>query len=236
MEKNRSARLCHLAGKPQALTAQRLSPENDGRTPRPSKVPGHTFNKVRGYLFQPGPCQKRHPTLYLEGLKIMGKHQMGDKAPCGLMVTLSKGPSGIPCGHHRPHMARKGCRQGFNGHGQGRIKGTVIRGVLADEIDNGAPGPSRVVKIGNAVGIPRPQVKQGQPRHTCHAGIPVRRTCGNPLERTQNRPHTLHTVKGLHKGHLRGARVGKTISYSSGSRRTDYKICCSHHSLPAGGE
>ena len=85
----------------------------------------------------------------------------------------------------------------------------VVRGVVADDVDDRRPGPSRVVQVGQPVAQSRSEVQQRRRRASSHPAVPVGRARGHALEEAEHAAHGGHVVEGGDEVHLRGAGVGE---------------------------
>ena len=86
----------------------------------------------------------------------------------------------------------------------------VIGSVITDDIDDGRPCATCVVKISEPVGQPRPQMKQGSGRLLGHATVAIRHSGYRSFEKTKHDPHPLDPVECRHEMHFRRAGIAKT--------------------------
>ncbi len=78
----------------------------------------------------------------------------------------------------------------------------VVRGVVADDVDDRRVRLAGVVQVGEAVAQPRPEVEQRRRGAAGHAGVAVGGAGGDALEERQHAPHLGHVVEGGDEVHL----------------------------------
>ena len=100
--------------------------------------------------------------------------------------------------------------------------------MVADDVDDRAPGPSGVVQVGQAVAQPRAEVEQSGRRPAGHPGKAVGRAGGDTLEGGQDTVHVGDPVEGSDEVHLGGARVHEAVVDPVRHERTDERLGAVH--------
>src|SRR4030095_13386461 len=109
----------------------------------------------------------------------------------------------------RAHPRRDGARNALDIGSQRRVVLDVIRGVLADDVDDARAGLPRVVKIGQAVAEPRPQREQGGRRLVGHTPVAVGGPGYYAFEETEHAADAVDLVEGGHEVHFRRTGIGE---------------------------
>ncbi len=100
-----------------------------------------------------------------------------------------------------------------------RVEHLVIRGVVADDVDQRRAGTPRVVQIREPVAEPGPEVQERGGRAVGHAPEPVGSTGGHAFEQREHRAHLRHVVERGHEMHLGRAGVGEAGVDAIGDER-----------------
>jgi len=97
----------------------------------------------------------------------------------------------------------------------------MICGVIADHVDHRRSGAARVVKIGQAIGQPWPQMQQSYRRFVGHARITIGGAGHDPFKQAKHRADSRLAVDRGDQLHFRRAGVGKTGIDAAGGQRRD---------------
>ena len=167
---------------------------------------------------------------------VGGQDQAGDVARCaarGLHRLCAIGTN-LGAGRAGAHPMRGGPRQTFGVGGERRVKRAVVDGMVANQVDHGGVGAARVVDIGNAIGKPRPAMKQGGCGFTGHAAVTIGTTGDHGFGQAQHAAHARHFVQGGHEMHLGCAWVGKTGVHPTGQQAAHQTFSTVHLVLSIG--
>ena len=114
-----------------------------------------------------------------------------------------------------------------------RIELPVVGGVIADQVDDRAPGAAGVVQIGQPVVETGAQVQQAGGRPTRHSGVAVGGAGGHPLEEGQHPAHLRDVVQGGHDMQLRGTRIGEAGVHPGRHQGPDERLRAVHLQRPS---
>jgi len=123
---------------------------------------------------------------------------------------------------------RYGTRPAFGIGSQRRIERAVIRGLVADDVDDRRLRAACVVQVGQAIGQARTAMEQRGCRLVGHARVAVGRTGDHTFEQAQHAAHAGNPVQCGHKMHLAGARVGEACIDAAGQQRLDQAFRAVH--------
>ncbi len=169
-----------------------LDPRGGDRLPGPQLEGGAPR---RGLL--PGEVGRHHEGCHLPRGTVGG----GDGVHHVVGQVLGRGGRPVPAGD--------GAGERGDVRLERRVVAVVVGGMVADHVDDGAPGPAGVVQVGDAVGEARAEVQQRRRRPSGHSRVTVCGPGGDPLEQREHGPHLGHLVEGGHRVHLRGAGIGE---------------------------
>ena len=100
--------------------------------------------------------------------------------------------------------------------------------MVANDVDDRACCPARVVEIRQAVGQARTQMQQGARRPARHSAISVGRAGSDVLLQNQHRPHAGDIVERGDEVHFRRAGIGETDINAIGDERTQQTFSTVH--------
>ena len=100
-----------------------------------------------------------------------------------------------------------GLRDRFDIGSKRRVVAQMIRGMLADNVDDRHLRPARIVQVRDAVGKTGAEMQQRAGRLFGHACVAVRSSRHHPFEQTEHATHFRHAVKGGDDMHFGSARV-----------------------------
>jgi len=86
----------------------------------------------------------------------------------------------------------------------------VPGGVIADHIEDGGTCAAGIVKIGDSVCKPRPQVEQGHSGLAFHSGIAVSSAAAATFKKAKERLDSRNLLEGVDNVDFRRSRIGKT--------------------------
>ena len=130
------------------------------------------------------------------------------------------------------HPSRKGSGDALDIRVQGRIEGSVMAGVIPNEIKQGGARAARVMKVRRGVPQPRPQVQEGGRGAAGHAPKAIGGAAGYPLKERKHGMDPRFSLQGLHKVHLRRAGVGEHVIHPCPSQRAHERRSAITQTLP----
>ena len=116
--------------------------------------------------------------------------------------------------------------------GQRRIEGPVVDRLVADDVDDAAARPARVVQAGQAVGQARAAMQQGAGRLVGHAPVAVGAAGDDVLLQAEDAAHARDAVQRGDEMHLAGAGVGEADIDAAAQQRLDQAFG-SVHAIPS---
>ena len=106
-----------------------------------------------------------------------------------------------------PHPCRNVARDRLDIGLQRGVVLSVVRRVIAHDVEQGHPRPARVVEVCDPVAEARPQVQEGRRRRVRHACVSIRGPSRHTLEEREDRPHFRHRIQRGDEVDLRGTGV-----------------------------
>src|SRR6185312_1384627 len=135
-----------------------------------------------------------------EGRDLAGRSDGGGDGGCGCFAHRG-------CARESADPTGDGPGEGFDIGGERSIVAEVLRGVFADDVDDGGAGFARVVEVRERVAEARAEMEQRGGGFAGHAGVTIGRAGADAFEQAEDASHGGYAVEGGDELHLGGAGI-----------------------------